>query len=187
MKKSKLAIILVSLTLALMLNGCVENSDSEFSQVDGVSNSNTTEIAATRIIHSVEKPKEEIKSMSVYAKSEFNFIEGMVGTITTYTSAEKDENDEFMWDDGHIFAVEVFDGKNYYYLFEPQRVQLGTIEYKIFKDKDNIVRIITDLVTQAGITDHIYEFKYDTKTSKGEFYENIFHSFDNINELKTSK
>ena len=174
MKKALILLFAVCVSLSACTNN-VSNSDE-------TTENQTSQTAISEITTKVNSQAErlaEMEKLNEISKNEFT-VGDTKAIVTLATDAEKDENGEFMWDDGHIFALEVNIDNNYSYLFKPERIQLGDISYKAFENyNNNSFNIITNYFASSGIITKHFEYKADEKA----FYERNILNYDNINVL----
>ncbi len=92
-------------------------------------------------------------------------IDGSQAEVKLYTSAEKDENGEFLWDDGNQWVLEVQKDGEYYTLIN-KYVQLGKVSVMTAAD-DSGEGVITAVVsTGSGIS--VEKYTYNGTSFEGE-------------------
>lgn len=98
--------------------------------------------------------------------------------IELYTTAQRDENGEMMWDDGQKWFLLVHDGDKEYILFD-EYVQIGTLEFWVFTSK-NDYHILT-LQTGSAVlklSDYTYDIERESFVKKDIFnpeFLNVIH------------
>ncbi len=108
---------------------------------------------------------------------------GFTGAML-YTTAGKDEDGEFMWDDSQEFALVVEHDSGYHELIPRQMIQLGEIDFKTFYEVEtNDFHVLAEYNQMAGVK--IVDFVYDEE--KGEFNETVVYEASNINYMQEAK
>lgn len=147
-----------------------ENSDTESeTEIQEEDDENTNVI-------SKESPK-DLFGLSEYQKVDLEFFpEYNISSIVLYTDAMRDENGQFMWDDGNEFILIAHAPDGDYLLFD-KRVQIGSVILNVFTADDVLTVTLLEYET-AGIEFRTYELV------DGEFIEKIEYQGDgNINML----
>lgn len=92
-------------------------------------------------------------------------IGGNTATVFLYTSAEKDEDGNYIWDDSNSWVLEV-ESKNEYYTLLNKRVQLGSVNF-LSGDNESGESVITVIVnTTTGLT--VEKYTYNGNSFEGE-------------------
>lgn len=87
-----------------------------------------------------------------------------LAVIELYTSAQRDDRGEMMWDDGQEWALVARDGNFIYPLFEKKYVQIGEVSFESAWDEGTGVETVTVHVRQHELTDSykcVYEAEGD--------------------------
>ena len=103
--------------------------------------------------------------------------------INMYTTAQRDENGEMMWDDGQKWFLLINDEDDEYVLFDDY-VQLGMLEFWIFTSKDeyHIMTLQTGTAV-LKLSDYTYDYEKGSFVKKDIFnpeFLNVIYS-SNIN------
>ncbi len=170
-------IFLALLITAFLITGCDNTAPS-----DDASSSAEAEVkveeAETPVLISGSQTPQDFSDLNVYRDMPYAFMDGVEGYVRVYTAAEQGEDGDFYWDDGQDFAVEVFDGTNYFYPFERQYAQNGMPMVTIFSDMDDATHhLIIDYTTSAGM--EINHYQYDAE--QAVFVEDEIYQNSNIN------
>lgn len=158
------------------LKDLVENSTKDNDEQDEDNNNGieTEEIAA------VDKVSLEGLTLLNEYIIDFN-KDGNENKISMYTSAEKAENGEIMWDDGQRWLFVVQGNDEDYVLFDDY-VQLGTIDFHVFTIEEDFY-ITTMHSGTANLT--FTEFKFDPQ--KDVFVKSVpYGTTGNVNKLHSS-
>lgn len=107
--------------------------------------------------------------------------DGVNEKIELYTSAERDDDGEMMWDDGQLFLLMVSKGDAIYPLLN-EYVQLGQVHFNVWYDVENRPVINTMILTGAGFS--MYNYTYDKE--EGGFVMNEVYNSDGINLMFSS-
>lgn len=85
----------------------------------------------------------------------------VVEQLEVYSTAGYDTDGQLLLNDGQEWAVIVRKGDQIYPVFEPDYIQLGQIEYKVYTEyaEENIFHILVSKVQGAGI--QMYDAYYD--------------------------
>lgn len=86
-------------------------------------------------------------------------------TIKLYTSAQKDENGEFMWDDGNTWLLEAESNGGYYALIN-KYIQLGRVNFTAGEDENGNGSITAVISTGTGIT--VEKYTYNGTAFEGQ-------------------
>lgn len=160
------------------------NSSKTLSSSNNSSNVEKDQATENKILPQKNSSPEN-KDLTLYKEREFEFVKGEKGYIKIYTSALKDSDGEFMWDDGQKFSVEVFDGSNYYTILPLTYIQLGNVSFEVFDDLNDLnkttSKIILNISTQAGLTEQLFEFSFDENSKENIFLSQKIYEFSNIN------
>lgn len=103
--------------------------------------------------------KEDFSKYTLVNEFETEIKEGLKGSVKSYTSAQKNDSGEIMWDDGHewILTVQLEDGE--YILFKDY-IQLGELKFHVYTvDQDNFHVFVTTTST-ANLT--VFDYKYNS-------------------------
>lgn len=92
----------------------------------------------------------------------YNVLPLTKGEICIYTSAECDEDGEFMFDDGQEFYIYAHINDYYYTIFEKEHVQIGTPEVLVYEDFEEGLHIVLTDVRTAKLSMVEYIFSDDT-------------------------
>lgn len=167
----KSTIFILMLVLAISLTGCVnENSDNGNNQHE---DENTKQI-----IYS--SSPEDISQLTMLETFKYDFdVDGTEEEINLYTSAQKDNNGEIMWDDGQVFKLIIHDTNENFVLFD-EYVQLGKVNYYVYLEKDVFtISIISPRTASLTITDYVYD-----KDVNGFLEKKLIEKTTDINMLK---
>lgn len=129
-------------------------------------------IAETREIKKSEKSGAE----SSWTKVDQSYNTPGLGTITLYTSAQK-EDGEILWDDSQKWLVEVSDGNGGYYTLYDQYVTNGSVYYDISEKESGEKLINVYTMTSAGTT--IMQYTY----SDEKFTEKTVYNSGSVNRM----
>ncbi len=107
--------------------------------------------------------------------------DGYEEIIAMYVAADRDDNNEIMWDDGQRWVF-VVHGDNKDYVLYDDYVQLGSIQFNVFTEDDDFY-IVTKSVRTASLD--ISEYIYDEDNDS--FIQKIPYSISgNVNMLHSS-
>lgn len=106
--------------------------------------------------------------------------DGKKETISMYTTAQRDDNGEMMWDDGQKWFLLINDEDDEYVLFDDY-VQLGTLEFWVFTSKDDY-HIMT-LQTGSAVL-KLSDYTYDHE--KGSFVKKDIFNPEFLNVIYSS-
>lgn len=121
--------------------------------------------------------KVPVEDLTILDQYEFDFKgNGDMGSIVTYTNAERNENGDMMWDDGQRWLIVVHSEDKDYVIFDDY-VQLGQINSYVYTIEDNFY-IATLSTGTANLTLKSYLYDKD----KDVFIETIpFNTEGNVN------
>lgn len=124
--------------------------------------------------------KLDISELTLLDRENIDFNgDGKLDTISMFTTAQRDENGEMMWDDGQKWFLLINDEDNEYVLFDDY-VQLGTLQFWVFTSKDEY-HIMT-LQTGSAVlklSDYTYDYKKESFVKKDIFnpeFLNVIYS-----------
>ena len=83
-----------------------------------------------------------------------------------YTSADKDANGEFVWDDGNQWVLEVMTDKDSYYTLLNKYVQLGKVDIIVGADENGECVITAVISTGSGIV--VEKYTYNGTAFEGQ-------------------
>lgn len=86
-------------------------------------------------------------------------------TVKLYTSAQKDENGEFVWDDGNSWLLETESNGGYYALIN-KYIQLGRVDFTAGEDENGNASITAVISTGTGIT--VDKYTYNGTAFEGQ-------------------
>ncbi len=86
--------------------------------------------------------------------------------VTLSTSAEKDTDGEFLWDDGNQWVLEVNDGKGNYYTLLNKYVQLGKVDVMAGADENGECVITAVISTGSGLV--VEKYTYNGSAFEGQ-------------------
>lgn len=173
--KKRIINLLLIFTLALSLVAC-NNGNGQQANKD---NGNTNLVEKPEKINI--KPSEEEIDMAGFAEVEtFNldFSGSTMDSVSIYIKASKDDEGEFLLDDGQDWLIIANNGSDNYILFEDY-VQLGSVDLYTSERSDGNY-LITEYKTGAGLI--ITEYKYNVETKEFESYV-VYNMDGNVNKL----
>lgn len=94
------------------------------------------------------------------------FSDNIKGDVKLYTSAEKDVNGEFVWDDGNQWVLEVTTDKDSYYTLLNKYVQLGEVNIMVGADENNECVITAVISTGNGLV--VEKYTYNGAAFEGQ-------------------
>lgn len=104
----------------------------------------------------------EVKKMSPVVISKSDDIKA---DVMLYTSAEKDTDGEFIWDDGNQWVLEVNTGNEYYTLIN-KYVQLGRVDVMVGADENGECVITAVTSTGSGLV--VEKYTYNGTAFEGQ-------------------
>lgn len=99
------------------------------------------------------------------AHADITLSDGDSAKIKLYTSAQKDENGEFMWDDGNTWLLEAESNGGYYALIN-KYIQLGKVDFTAGEDENGHASITAVISTGTGIT--VEKYTYNGTAFEGQ-------------------
>lgn len=149
-----------------------EDKDEEETVEENTSSEGTT-------IINPQQP-ENLSAYNKYKSIDLEFFpEYGINEIAIYTDAQRDENGDFLWDDGNEFVL-VAHGENGDYPLYNKRVQIGSIVVNVFTADDVLTVTLLEYET-AGISFRTYELIdnnfVETVEYKGEGNINMLSGF----------
>lgn len=109
--------------------------------------------------------------------------DGKKETISMYTTAERDENREMMWDDGQKWFLLINDEDDEYVLFDDY-VQLGMLEFWVFTSKEDYhIMTLQTGTAVLKLSDYTYDHEQGSFVKRDIFnpeFLNVIYS-SNIN------
>lgn len=99
------------------------------------------------------------------AHADITLSDGDNAKIKLYTSAHKDENGEFMWDDGNTWLLEA-ESKGGYYALINKYIQLGKVDFTAGEDENGHASITAVISTGTGIT--VEKYTYNGTAFEGQ-------------------
>lgn len=200
MKKNLTIIAIVLLCASMVLvSGCTSNKDLQSEneklkqtvtdlqtqvadlqdqlQNVGVPNGESTLITAT-----TTNPTSE-RSWTKLSSFDFDYdLDGTEETLTLYTTAERDDKGNLMWDDGQEWLLLLKDGTSYYSLFK-QYVQLGSVFFTVTQGtQDSVPRI--DVIETTAASFRITDIAYDA--AKNAYASKQVYDSGELNRFFTS-
>ncbi|WP_159436089.1 hypothetical protein [Anaerosalibacter sp. Marseille-P3206] len=125
--------------------------------------------------------KLDISQLTLLDRENIDFNgDGKIETISMFTTAQRDENGEMMWDDGQKWFLLINDEDNEYVLFDDY-VQLGMLEFWVFTSKDEY-HIMTLQTGSAVLKLSDYTFDYE----KGSFVKKDIFNPEFLNVIYNS-
>lgn len=122
----------------------------------------------------------EYKSIKNTALEEVSGIKSVV----LYTDAQKDGQEDFLWDDGQNYMLLAEDGDGYFELIPKTYLQLCDFDISYFEKLDTNEHCV--LVTiRSGSSYIVKEFKYDAE--RDAFTEDEAYCAEDINYLLTAQ
>lgn len=112
-------------------------------------------------------------------------LDGTNEKVEVYCQGEITEDGNYLLDDGQVWSLVVRKGKDIYPLFEKSYIQLGGLEYLVYKDYDDYEKIHVLIQYKAGAGIMTFDCVYDEET--GNFNRNIVYEASNISILKDWK
>lgn len=91
--------------------------------------------------------------------------DGQTASVKLYTSAQKDENGELMWDDGNTWLLEAEINGDYYPLIN-KYIQLGKVNFTAGEDENGNASITAVISTGTGIT--VEKYTYNGSAFEGQ-------------------
>lgn len=178
MKKTVLALL-----IALSLCGCTsvqQASDPETSPAVTPNTTQAGESAAPERKIEISGDTSKYDAMTKYEDCVTDITGSGEDEIALLTSAEKDPEGEFMWDDSQDWALTVKNGSGVYVLYDENTrgtPALNVSEY--YDDGSTVIRLT--LSSSSGF--EIREYRY----SDNAFSEKVAYSTGAINELSINK
>lgn len=86
--------------------------------------------------------------------------------VMLYTSAKKDTDNQFLWDDGNQWVLEVNAGKGAYYTLLNKYVQLGKVDVMVGMDENGGCVITSVTSTGSGIV--VEKYTYNGTAFEGQ-------------------
>lgn len=102
---------------------------------------------------------------SEVGKANIKLGENSNAAVKLYTSAQKDENGELMWDDGNMWLLEVEKNGEYYALIN-KYIQLGKVDFSAGEDENGNVSITAVISTGTGVT--VEKYTYNGTVFEGQ-------------------
>ena len=99
------------------------------------------------------------------AHADITLSDGDNAKIKLYTSAHKDENGEFMWDDGNTWLLEA-ESKGGYYALINKYIQLGKVDFTAGEDENGHASITAVISTGTGIA--VEKYTYNGTAFEGQ-------------------
>ena len=84
--------------------------------------------------------------------------------ISIYTDAYKDDNGEFLYNDGHYWMLLMETSLGDYPLFPRKRIQLGGISCAVFFSEENALHVL--ITEQWGASYQIYDCIFDNERTE---------------------
>lgn len=94
------------------------------------------------------------------------FPDNVKADVNLYTSADKDANGEFVWDDGNQWVLEVMTDKDSYYTLLNKYVQLGKVDIIVGADENGECVITAVISTGSGIV--VEKYTYNGTAFEGQ-------------------
>lgn len=91
--------------------------------------------------------------------------DGQTASVKLYTSAQKDENGELMWDDGNTWLLEAEINGDYYPLIN-KYIQLGKVNFTAGEDENGNASITAVISTGTGVT--VEKYTYNGSAFEGQ-------------------
>lgn len=165
--KRRITVLLMILSLTIILNGC---------QTQGIkgNDDNVEKKAETKLIReTINDPRLNTSWTKI---KEFNVDldrDSKEDTISLYTTAERDKQGNFMWDDGQKWLLLVQSGDKFYPLLS-EYVQLGSVYFTVSKHSEYTITKVT-VIVPTGANLKVVSYSYD-KDKQGFIEEPIYHS-----------
>ena len=102
-------------------------------------------------------------------KANLSLSDGKTAVVKLYTSAQKDENGELMWDDGNTWILEAESNGDYYALIN-KYIQLGKVDFTAGEDENGNASITAVISTGTGIT--VEKYTYNGSAFEGQVVYN---------------
>lgn len=126
--------------------------------------------------------KVSLENLTLLDEYEFDFDgDNKMEKVNMYTSAQKDENGEIMWDDGQRWLFVVHNDDKDYVLFDDY-VQIGSIKSYVYTiDEQFYIASMTTATANLTLKSYLYDSETDT------FIENTpFDTEGNVNMLHST-
>lgn len=105
------------------------------------------------------------KGWTEVAHAEIALTPSNTAAVKLYTSAQKDENGEFIWDDGNTWLLETESGGGYYALIN-KYIQLGRVDFTAGEDENGNASITVVTSTGTGVT--VDKYTYNGTAFEGQ-------------------
>lgn len=172
-------LLLISLIFAL-LAGC--NANKGPSQTAVPLMSPNVEEREYKIIER-DNNNEQYKSLNKFESCAYDFDHDDVEeNITLYTSADKDESGQFMWDDSQDWVLAVEGNNGAYTLYENHErgvLELYVSEYYKEGGEEPAIRLVISTSSCFEIREYTYR--------DGKYLEEIVYNAGDLNELSVNK
>lgn len=112
-------------------------------------------------------------------------LDGNNEVLEVYCQGEMTEDGTYLLDDGQVWSLVIRKGKDIYPLFEKSYIQLGGLEYLVYKDYDDYEKIHVLIQYKAGAGMMTFDCVYDEET--GNFRRDMIYEASNISVLKDWK
>lgn len=174
MNTKKIMIFVLTFIMAISLFACGDENTN-----DSNAKSNTNESQEQSEENTIiEASDVDLEGLNVYEEDTFN-IGDTDNKLDIYTSAMKEPDGNFGFDDRNEFAVIATINDSTFELMPKSYVQLGVPSVNVFEDGDGVLHVlIFDIGTSHYITT---EYKYNEK--ENNFEGIVVLEYDNVNLL----